>query len=392
MQKTLVLAALMVAMLNSLFYALALAGDVEVKPEGAIFAHYYYNVSAYPKWYEKFQENDYNGFDLSRIYFGAKVKFNEQWSAKITSDIERESDYAIKPVDEDGDGSIDTYDISKVKDAGKYLVYIKYGYLDYVPFEFLGVRFGMIDTPWISYVDKSWNYRFVQKSLTDKNKMDTSADLGIALYGKFPMKLGNYMLGAYNGEGYKAPEENEGKSFHARLDFTPLKPLEIKALENLAIGGSFKYNNIDPDAKHTYYLYTGLLSYFYQITDDMSISVGFEIATSEDVPSDEATTDEKIKGIGYSGFGEFVFYKGLGIFGRYDYFDPNTKNDKKKNIGYQDETSYIVAGLSYKPLKNVRFALDYQTTMYTAKVIDDEGKEKTKPSDSLIFFNTEFKF
>lgn len=392
MQKKIGVTALMVAAVSFLVCAVALAGEVEVKPEGTVFAHYYYNVSGYPDWYERYPENDYNGFELSRIYFGAKVKFNEQWSAKVTSDIERESDYAIEPVDEDGDGTVDTYEISKEKDAGKYLVYIKYGYLDYAPFEFLGVRFGMIDTPWVGYADKSWNYRFVQKSLTDKNKMDTSADLGLALYGKFPMNLGNYMVGAYNGEGYKAPEANEGKAFHTRLDFTPLKPLEVKALENLSLGGSVKYNNLDPEAGHVYYLYTGLLSYFYQITDDMRVSVGFEISANEDIPSDDATSEEKKKGMGYSGFGEFVFYKGLGVFGRYDFFDPNTKNDKDANIGYQDESSYIVAGLSYKPLKNVRFALDYQTTMYTAKVADDEGKEKTKPSDSFIYFNTELKF
>jgi len=364
----------------------------EVKPEGKVYAHYYYNVSGYPDWYAKYPENDYNGFELSRVYFGAKVKLSDHWDMRATADVAREDSYELEAIDEDEDGVIDSYELVHEKKTGKYGMYIKYAYLNYAPFDFFGIRFGQHQTPWIDKASKAWNYRFVAKTLTDKYKFESSSDLGLSFLGEIPEGFGSYQIGVFNGEGYKKPEANEGKAFHGRVLLTPLAMLDIDALKGLTIGGSYKWDNKDPDAGHEYSMYTALLHYFYKITDDMSVNVGFEFAAGHEIPSDDADADEEVDSMGYAGFLEFAFFKGLAVFGRYDFYDPNTKNDKDKGIGYQDELNYIVAGISYKPIKYVKLALDYQTTTYTAEVVDDEGDEQTKPADSHVFLNAEFKF
>jgi len=389
MVKRLVLAISILAA-ASLFFAGPAFSDVEVKPEGKVFAHYYYNISGYPDWYEKAAENDYNGFELSRVYFGAKVNLAEHWSMRVLSDIARESSYEIEAIDEDEDGETDDYELSENKKTGKFGVYIKYAYLDYAPHESFAVRGGLHQTPWVGFVDKYWGYRFVAKSLTDKNKLDTSADLGLSLHGKLPGGFGGYQAGVFNGEGYKHPEENEGKAGHLRVNLTPLSMVD--ALKGLTLAGAVRYEKIDPDIEHTGNLYTALVHYKYEINDDMDVGVGFEFAGATETPIRNAEDEEIVESMGYSIFGRFSFPYGLALFGRYDFFDPDTENDEDADIGWQDEESFMVAGISYKPTKKVTLALDYQVTGYTEEIQDDEGEDTTKPGDAFIYVNSEFKF
>lgn len=364
--------------------------DTEVKPEGKVYAHYYYNISGYPDWYGDYAQNDYNGFDITRVYFGAKIKLTDHWNMRVLSDIARESSYEIESIDEDEDGEIDNYELDENKKSGKFGMYIKYAYLDYAPYDLLAVRGGLHGTPWAGFVDKYWGYRFVAKSLTDKYKLNSSADLGVSLHGKLPSKFGGYQFMVMNGEGYKHPEQNEGKATHFRLNLTPLNMVD--ALKHLTLAGSARYEKKDPDIESTYLLYTALLHYKYEINEDMNFGLGFEYAGASEQPRRDAEDVEIVQSMGYSAFGQLSFPYGLAMFGRYDFFDPDTENDEDEGIGYQDETSYIVAGISYKPIKYVMFALNYQMTGYTEEVVDDEGENTTKPSDNFIFLNSEFKF
>ncbi len=364
--------------------------DVDIKPEGKVYAFYSYNVSGYPDWYDKYMENDYNKFELSRVYFGAKAKLSDHWTMRIVSDVARSSSYEVEPVDEDEDGETDSYELTTNKNTGKYDLYIKYAYLDYAYKSYLNIRGGQHGTPWIPFVEKLWTYRWIQKVITDKNKLDSSADLGMSVYGDIPGGFGGYQVGVFNGEWYKATEENEGKALHGMFYLTPFP--SVDALKGLTAAGSYRYNKVDPFIEHTTTLYSALVHYRLNFADQMGFGLGVEYLVATEQPDRNAEDDEIEDSMGYSIFGRFDFTKKLALFGRYDYFDPDTQNDKDKDIGYRDETTYLIAGVSYQPIKYVSFALDYQTTSYTAEVKDDDEKTQTKPTDSSIYVNAEFKF
>jgi len=349
----------------------------EVKPEGRIFAHYMYNLSGYPDWDERYGNNDYNEFAMSRAYLGFKAAFNDQWSARITADITRIDE--VEGVD--ADGNVITAD-------GLYNYYLKYAYGNFAPYEFFAIRFGQCQTAWIDMYSGVWGYRYVAKTPSDLWKLDTSSDLGVAIHGDFPGGYGNYYAMLRNGEGYKHPEVNKGKAFQVRLALTPLQMNDYT--RGLMIAGAYMMDNdnpSDPDIDTT--LVDLMIAYNAMFGGGWGINLGgayFMRTVATDVDGADDINSTVI-----NGFGTLYMPYHLALFGRYDMFDPDTENDEDTH-GYQDEQSLLIVGISFDPIKNIKLALDYQTTMYTAEVMDDEGEEVTKPSDSFLFIHTMLKF
>ncbi len=173
-----------------------------------------------------------NTFELERMYLNWKKKFDDTFSARATLDIGNET------IEENG------------KETSKYRVYAKYGYLQAAkkgigPVD-LTMKFGLIDTPILGYVDKLGDQRWVQKNLIDESKyllpdgssLDNSADLGASLGIGF-MKS-ELVLALTNGEGYKNTNESlfsdssnstknsaYGKAFYTRLTIVPIDSLYI---------------------------------------------------------------------------------------------------------------------------------------------------------------------
>jgi hypothetical protein len=65
--------------------------------------------------------------------------------------------------------------------------------------------------------------------------------------------------------------------------------------------------------------------------------------------------------IGISLFGWYNFSDDLGVLARYDYYDPKTGSDAAEQ---GDRRSYILAGLTYKPAKNVQVIPNIQVETY----------------------------
>jgi hypothetical protein len=346
-----------------LWSSLAFA-EVKVTPEGKVFWDYYFNMSNYPDTYADKAKDNFNGFELGRTYLGARATFNDEWMARIVYDVGR-SDL----VKDDGAGNL-----SLKKGAGPYTAFVKYAYLNYQVSDMFAIRVGQHETPYVDVATAAWRYRFINLSMTDKNKWDTSADLGVSVLGKLPQNFGSYQVGLFNGEGFKAPEVNEGKELHLRATLTPFQSMGAE-LKGLALTGSYFMNWLDLPSDTTQSHWNALLHYFYQMNADMSLSLAFEI-TGDKVESTVAGVTGSVDGSGYAFYGEFIFTQGVGVFGRYD-------SVKLNNDDSQKDSTYLVAGLSYAPLKNVRFALDFQQSTY--------GKTG-QPDDKLIFVNGEFGF
>jgi len=92
----------------------------------------------------------------------------------------------------------------------------------------------------------SWDYTNIEKSLADKEGVVASADYGLTLNGYLPKGLGEWELGAYNGEGYKkvfatsVNQVNKVPAWVANLRLTPVG--------GVTVGSSFLYNAKDMSA------------------------------------------------------------------------------------------------------------------------------------------------
>lgn len=359
---------------------------IEVKPTGRIYANFNYNLSGYPDWDSRHKNNDYAEFALARAYLGVKAKITDSWSAVVVGDVARPTYTEVEPVYDETTG--DLVDVEVTEEEGPYTYYVKYAYGQYQPYEPVGFRFGIMPTPYIDRYEKAWGYRYVEKTPSDRVKWDSSADAGLALLGNLS-KYGSYYAMVRNGEGYKHPENDSGKAAHFRLLLTPFQM--SAATRNLQLTTAFRYErNQRQDPKITSMMANSLLSYKYMFNDDWGINLGagFDWMTTEtDIDGDDAITGQIIHG-----YSVVYFPYNLALFARVDLYDPDLENDKDTH-GYQDESTFLLAGISIDPVpEKVAFALDVKQTIFAEEVIDDNGDEVTKNPDTYLFLHGKFTF
>ena len=358
----------------------------DVKPTGRIYANFNYNLSGYPDWDSRVGNNDYAEFALARAYLGVEAAFTDDWSAVVVGDISRPTYVEVEPVYDEGSG--DLTDVEVTEEEGPYTYYVKYAYGQYQPFDPFGFRFGIMPTPYIDRYEKAWGYRYVEKTPSDRVKWDSSADAGLAFLGKFPGNVGSYYAMIRNGEGYKNPENDSGKAGHVRVLLTPFQMSQ--ASKHFQLTSSFRYERQQrQDPEITTMMANALLSYKLMFTSDWGINFGAGydwMSTETDVEDTDTIVGQIIHGYGVV----YMPYK-LALFGRADLLDPDIENDEDTH-GYQDESTYVLAGISVDPIKNISFALDVKRTSYTAEVQNDEGETVTLHPDTYLFVHSKFKF
>jgi hypothetical protein len=378
--------------LVSLVFAIAVVGvaasamALDVKPTGRIYANFNYNLSGYPDWDERYGENDFAEFELARAYMGVKASFTDEWSAVVVGDVSRSKQTKVNPIYDEDTGELLDVEVSEKK--GAYTYYVKYAFGQYQPFDPFGFRIGIMNTPYIDRYEKAWGYRYVEKTPSDRVGWDASSDLGFAFLGEFPGGTGSYYGMLRNGEGYKNPEVDSGKGAHVRVVLTPFQGSE--ATKNLQLTSAYEYERQQrQDPEITAQMFNGLLSYKYMVNKSFGFNLGAGydwLNTATDVDGEDAITSAIAHG-----YGVIYMPYHLALFGRVDLLDPDTENDEDTH-GYQDESTYILGGISIDPVKNISFALDVKTTMYTEEVVDDQGEDVSKPSEMIGFLHSRFKF
>ena len=261
------------------------------------------------------------GFDIKRFYIGVDHKFNDVFSANVTTDFQYSS--ALSATE----------------------LYIKKAYLQAKVSDALVVKLGSADLPWVPFVEDLYGYRYVENTLIDRTKFGTSADWGVHASGKFMDGKINYAVSVIDGAGYKAPLRSKGMDIEGRLSVVPIDHL------TLAVGGySGKLGKDTEGAVNVYHTanrFDALAAY-----TTKQYRIGVEYFSSEDWNNVTTTTSDKADG--YSAFGSYSFTDQISAFGRYDYVKPNkdTADTKKDN--------YYNIGLTYSPAKIVDFSLVYK--------------------------------
>jgi len=261
------------------------------------------------------------GFDIKRFYVGIDHKFNDVFSANVTTDFQYSS--AISATE----------------------LYIKKAYLQAKLSDALVLKVGSADLPWVPFAEDIYGYRYVENTLIDRTKFGTSADWGVHASGKFADGKVNYAVSIIDGAGYKAPLRSKGMDIEGRISVVPIDHV------TLAVGGySGKLGKETEGATNIYHTanrFNALAAY-----TTKQYRIGVEYFSTEDWNNVTTTTSDKADG--YSVFGSYAFNGQFSAFGRYDYVKPNkdTADSKKDN--------YFNVGLTYSPAKIVDFSLVYK--------------------------------
>jgi hypothetical protein len=116
-----------------------------------------------------------NGIDVKRFYLSVDHKFNDIWSANLTTDF------------------------NYVGNDGETQVFVKKAYLQGAFSPLATLRVGSANVAWIPFVEDWYGYRYVENTLVDREKLGNSADWGLHLLGD--NGLFNYQISAVNGGG-----------------------------------------------------------------------------------------------------------------------------------------------------------------------------------------------
>lgn len=188
-------------LLIMLFLAVVAAtGEVSPAIHGEIFSEYYI---VYRHSNSIFQGN--NGFWFRRI----NLYYDQVISPSLFFRFRIETSSA-------GDFNSDALLVPFIKDA-------------FLGWAVLGqrVQIGLIPTPTWEGLEPFWQYRALEKTPCDLQKMGSARDLGISMSGPLN-KTGTilYKLMFGNGEGYKS-ESNKGKKLYAQFIIRPSRAIWI---------------------------------------------------------------------------------------------------------------------------------------------------------------------
>jgi hypothetical protein len=269
---------------------------------------------------------DFNKFDIERVYFTAKSQVSENWKFQMTTDIYRNTT------------------------AGTYYaglaIRMKFAFVDFTPWSSLSIKAGMIPGPWNNTVESFWKYRGVSATANDKYGYIQTADLGLSVTYSLPDKYGEIAGYVYNGDAYSAPESNQFKDVVLRASLVPFPG--SSELKTLTFGG-YTYLGKNGVAGLTKQRYGGLVGYSYDV-----VLVGAEY----DSRTDGTVNAADVSGNVFSLFTEIKLpvaelQSKLSLLFRYDSCDPNESKDN-------DKINFFIAGLVWKPSEKISLVLNRQ--------------------------------
>lgn len=379
----------MALIIGVLLFSIARA-DQEVLFGGELFSNWYYDMSdSLTDFGNRSQVNfdDYNNFEITRAYLTGKARLSDQTYGRITFDVD--------PSDND--------------------IMLKYGYVGWRFFQNeqlrLGAVMGLLETPYIYNMDKTWGRRYISMTPLEMFEMQPSADFGLSLWGKFGEdgKWGKAFFSFFNGPGYMNPDENNPTK---DVDFTVfLNPLNAQPdFAESKIGFQFNtgkvnaYNNsTQTDSDYDRSVISLMADFRYAKLFNLALE--YNSYTSPyildvlDVGLNNFAADRsdvKINSLSLFGalwFGEVMpnanAIQTLDLFFRYIMLDPDT--DDHNNIGYgiayETKASQMIIGLECAPVKGFKSSLNFQSDK-----IKDRGTGADDVINSYIYLNMGFWF
>lgn len=287
------------------------------------------------------------GFGLKRVYFTYEQVLSDDVSYKFQTDI----DYNSSPL----------------------IIYLKNAKIDWN--SSIGkITLGLQGMNIFNVVEKTWGFRFLEKSAMDKYGFSSSADMGIGYSGKFNNLHYNFMY--TNGAGYKNSENNKYKKLSAQLVYGQKNLLKE---DGINFGTSFSIEPYDYECEdNTITTKNKTLMAFYGGYAGHGLRIGAEF----DMHTNDGTDiTQQIM----AGYVNYKLSDKINLLGRVDIYDPWTEsidNDDTPEIDEQkDNQINIIAGFNYHPAQGLTITPNIRIS------IPEEGDTST-----LFMLNFEFKF
>ncbi|MFT3898395.1 MAG: porin [Thermomonas sp.] len=263
------------------------------------------------------------GFDVKRFYVGIDHKFDDKWSANITTDFQYSSS------------------------VGATEVFLKKAYLQGKFSDAFTLRIGSADMPWIPFAESYSGYRYVENPLVDRLKFGNSADWGFHAGGTLGGGMFNYAASVVSGAGYKNPSRSKGMDFEGRIGFAPT-PNTIIGIG--AYSGKQGQESESTDALHTASRVDALVAY-----SSPKFRLGGEWFQAKNWSRELAIDPDKADG--YSLWASAVVSKGgISVFGRYD------NADLSKDLNPSLQQKYYNIGVEFPIIKGFKLATVYKHT------------------------------
>lgn len=276
------------------------------------------------------------GLDVKRFYLTVDHKFNDIWSANLTTDFQYSS--AI----------------------GNTELFVKKAYVQGSFDPAFNLRVGAADMPWIPYVEKFYGMRYVENTLTDRLKYGNSSDWGLHGFGNLGNNF-NYAVSVVSGAGYKNPTRSKGMDVEGRVAYTPNENFVV------AVGGYSGKLGKETDiqsADNTYTRANAMVAYA-----DSNFRVGGEYFQAKNLNNVLTVATDKTSG--WSVWGSVrVTDGGINVFGRYD------DTDVSKTLDPTLSDKYWNVGVEFPVMKNLKLSTVYKYT-HLANA-SDKKNDKTK--------------
>jgi hypothetical protein len=270
------------------------------------------------------------GTDVKRFYVGVNHSFDDQYSVNFTSDF----NYSAT--------------------TGETQMFVKKAYLQDKFNDLAVLSIGSNNEPWIPFVEGLYGYRFVENTLTDKEKIGNSADWGVHLKGDGGMW--NYDVAVVNGGGYKNPTRSKTVDEEARVAFIPVSGLTLAlGLYSGDLGQDTEANEatfsakVPPVGKNT-----ATRTDFLADWKGGGLNVGVEYVDAKNDNTGLIFNNVTDSENGYSVFADYSFQPGMAIFGRVDQYKPN------KDTNSSNKDKYYNVGFSWQSNSNITWALVYK--------------------------------
>ncbi|MCG8412535.1 MAG: hypothetical protein MI739_14750 [Bacteroidales bacterium] len=302
------------------------------KVYGNVFANFHHKL---------FSSKNQSAFAVDRAYLGYKHNLSQEFTINLKLDI--------------GSPNQDSkYDILK-----RY-AYFKNAELIYKKNK-LQISFGLINLYQFKIQEKHWGYRYIYKSFQDKHKFGNSADLGASVMYKFNSYITADITVA-NGEGYNQLQADNAYRTGVGVTIIPFKDLTTRFYAD----------------------YTEKS----EIQSSLSAFVGYKLKKIGRIGAEyNYQMNNKFKAdhslYGFSTYASYYVLKKWEIFARYDKLWSNTVQNKGLDWNINKDGSAIIAGVQFKPHRNIKIAANYQDWYPYAKNLENK---------SFFYLNLEYKF
>ncbi|MGE8279752.1 MAG: hypothetical protein ACN6O2_04885 [Stenotrophomonas sp.] len=264
--------------------------------------------------------------DLKRTFITVDHRFNENWSAQVTTDFQwsRNSD----PSD----------------------LWLRHAYLQRSFGKGNWLRFGNAPLPWIQQESVREGYRYVDGALITRAKMGNAADYGV--HGQYTHGDLTYAASVVTGGGYQKPRLGRRADVEARVGWVPLKGVE------LAVGGyrgTRAQDAGDRPREHTAQRWNAMASWVGE-----RARVGAQYFRAEDWSRvvKPGSDDQR----GWSGWASYQLSPQYAVFTRHE------ETRMSLDIDPRTRERYSMVGVEWKPNRHLRLAaVGKQVRAETAK-------------------------